>query len=62
MMDKHQLHADEPTRFEALCAEIEEYDHISSPMIESDRQTHFITGQDHEAQLDAEILAGLVSP
>jgi hypothetical protein len=49
-------------RFEALCAEVEEYDHL--PELTQDRAypTRMITGQDHEANLDASILAGLVSP
>jgi len=49
-------------RFEALCAEIEEYDHIPAVSHEHDYPTQLITGEDHEADLDASILAGLVYP
>jgi hypothetical protein len=49
-------------RFEALCAEIEEYDHLPAVSHEPDHPTQLITGEDHEADLDAAILAGLVSP
>lgn len=51
----------EINRFEALCAEIEEYDHLPGAAHDL-APTRMITGQDHEAELDAEILAGLVSP
>jgi hypothetical protein len=52
----------EMNRFESLCAEIEEYDHLPALTHDQAYPTRMITGQDHEAQLDAEILAGLVSP
>ena len=60
MLD-HQLQ-EENNRFEALCAEIEEYDHLPGVTHDLGHPTHMITGPDHEGELDAEILAGLVSP
>jgi hypothetical protein len=53
---------EEMNRFEALCAEIEEYDHIPAVTHDHEHPMQMIVGQDHEAELDAEILAGLVSP
>jgi hypothetical protein len=49
-------------RFEALCAEIEEYDHLPAVSHEHDYPTQMVTSEDHEGELDASILAGLVSP
>ncbi|HTW12530.1 MAG TPA: hypothetical protein VME01_07300 [Solirubrobacteraceae bacterium] len=52
-----------PSRFEALCAEVQEYDHLPTPT--HDQQpypTYLITGENEESQLDMEILAGLVTP
>ena len=59
-MLEQQAPAEQMNRFEALCAEIEEYDHI--PEMTSSHPMRMLTGSDHEAELDAEILAGLVSP
>ena len=59
-MIEEQTPAVEMNRFEALCVEIEEYDHL--PDMAQSHPMRMITGQDHEAELDAEILAGLVTP
>ncbi len=48
--------------FEALCAQIEEYDHLPAPSQLTVDHLRPLHSPDHEAELDAEILAGLVSP
>jgi hypothetical protein len=62
MLEQHPTQYEEPSRFHVLCAEVEEYDHLPSPPHDPEHPARFITGHDHEADLDAEILAGLVSP
>jgi hypothetical protein len=59
---EQQNQEQELNRFEALCSEIGEYDHLPALTHDQIHPTRMITGQDHEAELDAEILAGLVSP
>jgi hypothetical protein len=49
-------------RFETLCAEVGEYDHLPAVSHEHDYPTQMITAEDAEGGLDASILAGLVSP
>jgi hypothetical protein len=60
-MLKQQTEEPQTSRFEALCSEIEEYDHLPAVAREHDYPTQMITGEDHAADLDAAILAGLVS-
>jgi hypothetical protein len=48
-------------RFQALCAELEEYDHLPE-LIPGDRTTRLITDQSHEDTIDESILAGLTQP
>ena len=45
-------------RFLALCAELEEYDHLPE-MIPGERNARLITDQSHEDTIDESILAGL---
>ena len=45
-------------RFQALCAELEEYDHLPE-LIPGDRNARLITDQSHEDTIDSSILAGL---
>jgi hypothetical protein len=60
---EEQTQQQEMNRFEALCSEIGEYDHLPALTHDQVHPTRMVTGQDHhEAELDAEILAGLVSP
>jgi hypothetical protein len=59
---EEQTQQQEMNRFEALCSEIGEYDHLPSLTHDQTQPAPMIIGQDHEADLDAEILAGLVSP
>jgi hypothetical protein len=49
-------------RFRALCAELDEYDHLPEMTPGAHHPTHLITGQSHEDTLDASILAGLTLP
>ena len=55
-------HVPQPDRFRALCAELEEYEHLPELTAGPTHPTHLITGQDHEETLDASILAGLTLP
>ncbi|MGH2844319.1 MAG: hypothetical protein ACRDKL_12170 [Solirubrobacteraceae bacterium] len=50
------------SRFQTLCGEVEDYDHLPVAQIDQRRPAPMLTGPDQEADLDAEILAGLVSP
>jgi hypothetical protein len=61
-MSDQQTEEPQTNRFESLCAGIEEYDHLPAVAHEHDYPTQMITGEEHEADLDAAILAGLVSP
>ena len=61
-MLNQQTEEPQMNRFEALCAEIEEYDHLPALSHDHDYPTQMVTGEEHEADLDAAILAGLVSP
>lgn len=61
-MSNQQTKEPQANRFEALCAEVEEYDHLPAASHEHDHPRQMITGEEHEADLDAAILAGLVSP
>jgi hypothetical protein len=51
----------EPDRFHALCAELEEYEHLPE-LIPGDRSARFIADQNHEEAIDESILAGLTQP
>jgi hypothetical protein len=61
-MSRQQTEELQTNRFETLCAEIEEYDHLPAVSHEHDFPTQMVTAEEHEADLDAAILAGLVSP
>jgi hypothetical protein len=61
-MSHPQTEEPQTKRFEALCAQIEEYDHLPAVSHEHDYPTQMVTAEDHEADIDAAILAGLVSP
>ncbi len=61
MLSQHPAQAtSDPERFNALCAQLEEYDHLPE-LIPGDR-TRLITDQSHEDTIDASILAGLTQP
>ncbi len=49
-------------RFQTLCSEIEEYEHLPELTPGATRPQRMITGTDHEAAIDASILAGLILP
>jgi hypothetical protein len=61
-MPKHQTEEPPTNRFEKLCSEVEEYDHLPAVSHEHDYPAQMITGEDHEAGLSASVLAGFVSP
>jgi len=48
-------------RFDALCAELEEYEHLPEPM-PGNPSTRLITGQSQEDTIQELILAGLTNP
>ena len=60
-MSNQQTEEPHVNRFEALCAEIEEYDHLPALTHEQAYAARIVTGDD-EATLDASILEGLVHP
>jgi hypothetical protein len=47
--------------FHALCAELDEYDHLPE-LMPGTRTTQLITEQSHEDTIDESILAGLTHP
>jgi hypothetical protein len=49
-------------RFQTLCSEIEEYEHLPELMPGATSPQRMITGTDHEEAIDASILAGLTLP
>ena len=49
-------------RFGALCAELDEYDHLPELTAAPVQPTHLVTSQNHEETLDESILAGLTLP
>ncbi len=61
-MSNQQTEEPQMNRFDTICAEIEEYDHLPAVSHEHEQPTQLVTPEDHEADLDASILAGLVSP
>jgi hypothetical protein len=61
-MSNLQTEKPQTNRFEKLCSEVEEYDHLPAVSHEHDYPTQLITGEEHEAGLDASVLAGIVSP
>jgi hypothetical protein len=60
-MLNQQTEEPQMNRFESLCSEIEEYDHLPALTDEQAYAARIITGDD-EAALDASILEGLVHP
>jgi len=60
-MSNQQTEEPQTNRFEALCSEIEEYDHLPALTHEQAYAARIVTG-DNEATLDASILEGLVHP
>jgi hypothetical protein len=61
-MSNQQTEEPQTNRFEALCSEIGEYDHLPALTHEQAYAARIITGDDDEATLDASILEGLVHP
>ena len=51
----------DPERFRALCAELDEYDHLPE-LMPGTQTTRLITEQSHEDTIDESILAGLTHP
>jgi hypothetical protein len=49
---------DQQDRFSALCAELEEYEHLPE-LTPGSQDTRLITDQSHEDTIDESILAGL---
>lgn len=52
----------EPDRFQSLCSEIEEYEHLPELTPGATQPQRMITGTDHEETIDAAILAHLTLP
>jgi hypothetical protein len=48
-------------RFRALCAELEEYEHLPE-LMPGNQSSRLITDQSHEDTIDGSILAGLTHP
>ena len=48
-------------RFHALCAELEDYEHLPE-LMPGNVSTHLITDQSHEDSIHESILAGLTHP
>lgn len=49
-------------RFQTLCSEIEEYEHLPELMPGATSPQRMVTDTDHEDTIDASILAGLTLP
>lgn len=49
-------------RFQMLCSEVEEYEHLPELTPGATRPQRMITGTDQEETIDASILAGLTLP
>jgi hypothetical protein len=52
----------DPDRFQTLCSEIEEYEHLPELTHGVTQPQRMITSTDHEETIDASILAGLTLP
>jgi hypothetical protein len=61
-MLSQQTEEPQVNRFEALCSEIEEYDHLPALTEQKAYAARVITGDDDAGALDASILEGLVHP
>jgi hypothetical protein len=49
-------------RFQMLCSEVEEYEHLPELTPGATSPQRMMTGTDHEETIDASILAGLTLP
>ena len=58
MLSQQSQPSGDQDRFSALCAEVEEYEHLPE-FTPGSRDTQLITDQSHEDTIDASILAGL---
>jgi hypothetical protein len=57
----HQPDTTSEERFRALCADLEDYEHLPE-LMPGNQSSRLITDQSHEDTIDGSILAGLTHP